>query len=69
MCARHSTVLILDTGILEAATGLEASREKKAAAFSSDGLQGFARWAYSYCIIRKTICCITTKKKLLIQGN
>lgn len=29
MCARHSTVLILDTGILEAATGLEASREKR----------------------------------------
>lgn len=43
MCARHSTVLILDTGILEAATGLEASRGKKATAFTSDGLQGFAR--------------------------
>lgn len=33
MCVLHSTGLVLDTGILEAATGLEATGEEKDKAF------------------------------------
>lgn len=40
MCVLNSSGLTLDTGILEAATGLEAIGEKKDIAFSSDSLQG-----------------------------
>lgn len=42
---------------------------RKGHSFFSGSLQGFARWAYSYSITRQTICCITTKKKLLILRN
>lgn len=40
MCVLNSTGLALHTGILEAATGLEATGEKKDISFSSDSLQG-----------------------------